>query len=269
MVEHCRYLAEVGGSIPTRAYHSAHNLMTGRAARALRQGLLCLLVGMIWPIAALTQTTDLPDDSGQFKGTLERGPDGRLRLKPKSEPRPPDATSGPLHPPGSVTSIRQSVDWAHRRLRRVAGYDHDQNARRLQQEIDTMVARERRAKGFGAATRPNELTAAEQRLVTMLKGRDHAVRQHESMHYEMGRPYTQLPRYWYVVGPDGRRYAVSGSVSFAFDRFSQEPHKLLHQLSVLQRAALAPREPSAQDLAIARTLGEIIQGLRNRAAAGQ
>lgn len=282
MVEHCPYLAEVEGSIPLRAYQLLRRQRPGRTVsseqktqpRRLRSRIAALVLLTsallpVWQKASIAQSVRLPERTGELKGSLKRGPDGRLQLVPDSIPAEARPDDGPLPPPGSRQTIRQSVDWAHQRLQVVGGYDHDRHVRALQQQIDDMIARERRAKGTGAGVRVSELTQGEKQIVAQLKSRDREVRQHEARHYNMGRPFTQPPRYWYVTGPDGRRYAVSGAVSFAFQQFSGDAVELLHQLSVLQRAALAPREPSSTDLAVARALGEIIQGLRTRMAASR
>lgn len=230
-------------------------------------GLLLAVPILAWQATSVAQTEQLPERAGELKGSLKRGPDGRLQLVPDSSPPKAQPDSGPLHPPGSSHTVGQSVDWAHRRLQTVGGYDHDRQARALQRQIDDTIARERRRKGMVSGIGLNELTQSEKRIVAQLKTRDREVRQHEARHYHMGRPYTRPPEYWFVTGPDGRRYAVSGSVSFAFQQFSGDAVELLHQMTVLQRAALAPREPSSNDLAVARALGEIIQELRSRMAA--
>lgn len=246
----------------TKRLHTSRDCIAGLLLRVLFSAVLILT----WQSAPSAQTRGLPEATGELKGTLKRGPDGRLQVEPDTQPPAPDRDRGPLRPPGSGQSINQSVAWAHQRLREIRGYDHDRHVRVLQQQIDDLVKRERRSKGFGSTLKANQLTPAEKQLVASLMSRDREVRQHETRHYEMGRPYTQLPKYWFVTGPDGRRYVVSGSVSFAFRRFSREAETLLHQMTVLQQAALAPREPSPQDLAVARALGKIIQDLRNQLA---
>ena len=231
-------------------------------------GALAALLVAVWqPVEAAAQDAVLPAESGAFKGAIRRGADGRLQIAPDQRPRTsvPEAAGGPLLPPGSSASVAQAVSWAHAAVGRIAGYDHGRQAKILQRDIDALVARERRRKSLGAGVNGRGLTAAELHLAEQLRQQDQEVRRHEARHYETGRPYTQAPRFWFVTGPGGRRYAVSGQVTFVLEKLSGEPHELLHQLTVLRNAALAPREPSEQDLAVARALGETIQGLRTRA----
>lgn len=210
----------------------------------------------------------LPARTGELKGTLQRGEDGKLRIVPTESAQPPTARSVPLPPPGSGSAIDQAVGWAHRRVHGIGGYDHGLQARAIQAEINALMAREQHRKTLAgsAGITIRGLTPAEQSLVARLTERDREVRRHEMLHYQTGLPYTQQPQFWFVTGPDGRRYAVSGQVGFVMSKLSGKASDLLAQLQVLQRAALAPHQPSSQDLAVARQLGEVIRELRHRAA---
>ena len=64
-------------------------------------------------------------------------------------------------------------------------------------------------------------------------------------------------------GPDGRQYAVGGSVGVAATVTSGDPAELRRVGARLAAAAIAPINPSAQDYATARL------GLRLYAEAGQ
>ena len=54
----------------------------------------------------------------------------------------------------------------------------------------------------------------------------------------------------YERGPDGRQYAISGEVDIDLSK-PAEPGEALKKALVVQRAALAPAQPSAQDRAVA------------------
>lgn len=220
---------------------------------------------------AVADEVRLPDAAGELRGELRRGPDGRLHVVPHAV-APVGETAGkdssrPLPAPGTSASAAWGARWALGQLRRIDGFDHDREAQRLQREIGDLVARERRRKGTGvAAIDSRGLSSAERKLIERLQARDREVRQHEARHYQAGRPHTAPPRFWTVTGPDGRSYAVSGQVKFDLGSLSDEPMLLQHQLTVLQRAALAPLRPSPHDLEVARALAQVRQGLRDRAA---
>jgi hypothetical protein len=91
---------------------------------------------------------------------------------------------------------------------------------------------------------------AEQQQITELKQRDAEVRAHEQAHASLGGQYASTPQYEYERGPDGRRYAVSGEVSIDISKAST-PQETIRKAQQVKAAALAPAEPSAQDLRVA------------------
>ncbi|MEE4637123.1 MAG: putative metalloprotease CJM1_0395 family protein [Wenzhouxiangella sp.] len=98
---------------------------------------------------------------------------------------------------------------------------------------------------------PLELTEAEQALVRELQQRDREVRAHELAHVAAGGPYVTRPAsYQYQIGPDGRRYAVGGEVSIDTS-VPADPEEALAKAQIIQRAALAPIDPSPQDYQVA------------------
>lgn len=91
----------------------------------------------------------------------------------------------------------------------------------------------------------------EQLEIAKLSQRDQEVRSHEQAHAAVGGPYTGAPSYTYTRGPDGKRYAVGGEVSIDSGPIPNDPQATLRKMEIVLRAALAPAEPSAQDLRIA------------------
>ncbi|MBP8184743.1 MAG: hypothetical protein KAX95_02590 [Pseudomonas sp.] len=98
-------------------------------------------------------------------------------------------------------------------------------------------------------------SAAQERLVelqiTELQGRDREVRAHEQAHSAVGGSYAGAPSYTFKRGPDGRSYAVGGEVSIDVGAIANDPAATLRKMEQVQRAALAPAEPSSQDRSIA------------------
>ncbi|MFT6988884.1 MAG: hypothetical protein ACJASL_000850 [Paraglaciecola sp.] len=91
---------------------------------------------------------------------------------------------------------------------------------------------------------------AEQQQITELKQRDAEVRAHEQAHASLGGQYASSPQYTYERGPDGRRYAVGGEVSIDISEAST-PEETIRKAQQVKAAALAPAEPSFQDLRVA------------------
>ncbi|RDV24852.1 hypothetical protein DXV75_12315 [Alteromonas aestuariivivens] len=90
----------------------------------------------------------------------------------------------------------------------------------------------------------------EQRKIEQLKARDAEVRQHEQAHANTGGQYAGTPRYDYEMGPDGKRYAVGGEVSIDVSE-APTPEQTIRKMQQVRDAALAPAEPSVQDLKVA------------------
>ena len=91
---------------------------------------------------------------------------------------------------------------------------------------------------------------AEKREIQQLKQRDQEVRAHEQAHAAVGGQYAGTPQYEFETGPDGKRYAVGGEVSIDIGK-ENTPEETLRKMQQVKAAALAPAEPSPQDLRVA------------------
>ena len=106
---------------------------------------------------------------------------------------------------------------------------------------------------------------AEQQQLTKLKQRDAEVRAHEQAHASLGGQYAGSPQYEYETGPDGKEYAVGGEVSIDISEAST-PEETIRKAQQVKAAALAPAEPSAQDLRVATEATQIALEARNEIA---
>jgi len=96
------------------------------------------------------------------------------------------------------------------------------------------------------------LSEEEEQQVSKLKETDAKVKAHENAHAAAGGPHAGAPKYEYTTGPDGNRYATSGEVQIDSSPEKGNPEATIRKMDVVLRAALAPAEPSSQDLAVAR-----------------
>jgi hypothetical protein len=106
---------------------------------------------------------------------------------------------------------------------------------------------------------------AEQQQIAELKQRDSEVRAHEQAHASLGGQYASSPQYEYERGPDGIRYAVDGEVSIDISEAST-PEETIRKAQQVKAAALAPAEPSAQDLRVATEATQITIEAQNEIA---
>lgn len=107
------------------------------------------------------------------------------------------------------------------------------------------------AQGGSLLQNPNELTDEEEKQVQELKARDTEVRAHEQAHKTVGGPYAGAVSYETTTGPDGRDYAVAGEVKIDVSPVSNNAEATVRKMEIVERAALAPAEPSPQDRAVA------------------
>lgn len=98
---------------------------------------------------------------------------------------------------------------------------------------------------------PDGLTEEERQVVRELERRDAEVRRHEAAHAAVGGPYAGQPQYTYERGPNGQLYAIGGSVRIDTSPIPGNPEATAEKLEQVQRAALAPANPSPQDLRVA------------------
>lgn len=102
-----------------------------------------------------------------------------------------------------------------------------------------------------ASPREAQQQRQEQLEIAELASRDREVRAHEQAHAAVGGAYAGAPTYTFARGPDGKRYAVGGEVSIDTSPIPNDPEATLRKMELVQRAALAPAEPSAQDRRVA------------------
>ncbi len=99
---------------------------------------------------------------------------------------------------------------------------------------------------------PGELTEEEKKEVEELKKRDREVRAHEMAHLMAAQGIAiSGPHYEYKRGPDGVMYAVGGDVKIDVSEVRGNPEATIRKAEKVERAALAPRDPSPQDRKVA------------------
>ena len=94
------------------------------------------------------------------------------------------------------------------------------------------------------------LSDKEKQQLQELKSRDIEVKKHEQTHQRVGSPYTSAPSYEYETGPDGKKYAVAGSVNID-SKDEETPEKTAKKMRIIIKAAKAPAQPSGKDLSVA------------------
>lgn len=88
-------------------------------------------------------------------------------------------------------------------------------------------------------------------VIAQLQQRDQEVRAHEMAHLSAaGGLATGGMKLTYQTGPDGKQYAIGGEVGIKVAP-GKTPEETIQKAQKIQQAALAPAEPSPQDLSVA------------------
>ncbi|HJA79804.1 MAG TPA: catalase [Candidatus Desulfovibrio intestinavium] len=122
-----------------------------------------------------------------------------------------------------------------------------------QNELTGKTEPERQASGFAAQAGDSlQLSPEARQQLQELKARDAEVRAHERAHMAAaGEHAVGGPQYDYQTGPDGRQYAIGGQVNIDTSAVPGDPEASEEKARQVRRAALAPGQPSAQDMQVA------------------
>lgn len=167
------------------------------------------------------------------------------RAAPESA-RPESAgTTRPVDRAGAQTPVRRGegrpADGRPGDARRAAEGQRDGTAYQTNADGDSATFDSRLA----------QLTPEERTQLEQLQQRDQEVRTHEEAHKSAAGPlFRGGPYYKYQTGPDGRRYAIGGSVNIDTSK-ADTPEKTIAKAQQIRRAALAPAEPSSTDRSVA------------------
>lgn len=130
-----------------------------------------------------------------------------------------------------------------------ANSQENTDPRREQRRVDPAVVD--RNNQDAERARQAEIREAEFAEIRALKKRDLEVRNHEAAHLAAGGQYTGQVRYTTVTGPNGVNYAVGGEVSIDVSPIAGDPEATIQKMQRVRLAALAPADPSPQDLKVA------------------
>jgi hypothetical protein len=115
---------------------------------------------------------------------------------------------------------------------------------------------------------PGELQDSQRAAVQELKQIEREVIAHEAAHQAAGGRFAGAVSYSYTQGPDGKRYITGGEVPINVPA-SDDPEQTIRDMEQVQRAALAPGNPSAQDRSVAAAAAATAAQARQQLLASQ
>lgn len=98
---------------------------------------------------------------------------------------------------------------------------------------------------------PKAYSEKEKATLDELKKVDQEVQMHEAAHQAAAGELFRGKSFTYKVGPDGQRYAVAGDVQIDTSPIPGNPKATVEKMEKIRRAALAPGDPSSQDMKVA------------------
>jgi hypothetical protein len=99
------------------------------------------------------------------------------------------------------------------------------------------------------------------REISRLQQVQRSVQSHEMAHMTAGGAMAGGITYRYAPGPDGKMYVVGGEVQISAKE-GRTPEETIRNMQAVQRAAMAPADPSPQDLSTAAAASLIEQRAR-------
>ena len=97
--------------------------------------------------------------------------------------------------------------------------------------------------------------------IRKLGQREREVIAHEAAHKAVGGQYASAATYTYTTGPDDKKYISGGEVAIRTPATS-DPEEALRLAELVKRAALAPANPSSQDISVAASATQKVANAR-------
>jgi hypothetical protein len=121
--------------------------------------------------------------------------------------------------------------------------------------------------GDGESAKPSD-DAANDPAIAELEKIQNDVIAHEAAHKAAAGRFGGPVSYTYTTGPDGKRYITGGEVPISTPP-TDDPEEALRNALMVARAALAPGDPSGQDIAVAASAAQMASQARAKIASGE
>lgn len=103
--------------------------------------------------------------------------------------------------------------------------------------------------------------------ISQFKSIDSKTRAHEQAHLNAAGSYaTGMPVYNMQRGPDGQMYANGGHVNVDLTPIAGNPQATLQKAQTIKKSALAPDDPSSQDMSVASKADQMMQKAQSQMA---
>ncbi|MBQ0713188.1 MAG: hypothetical protein KBT53_09525 [Porticoccus sp.] len=128
----------------------------------------------------------------------------------------------------------------------------DELSKEIKEPVSPEDKKDKTASETTQFDKSQKLDPKELRHLQNLQQTDKAVRAHEAAHLAAAGALARGgANFSFQTGPDGQSYAVSGDVQVDMSSIQGDPQATLAKGEKIRRAALAPAQPSGQDIAVA------------------
>lgn len=127
---------------------------------------------------------------------------------------------------------------------------HQSTARHIRRSNESV---QKAGQGASQKRQPgSELSPDQAADLDKLRERDREVRSHEQAHIATGGSVIASgARYTFQKGPDGQMYAIGGEVAIDASKVAGDPQATQEKARKVRQAAMAPANPSGQDMIVA------------------
>lgn len=198
-----------------------------------------------------TSGVDTSDKPGKRTSGISPGRNtGERGVSPSNPTSFPFPPSTPAPASGSDSSER-GVNASPRETKQKDESSSGSTSRDIQKSKKFLENQSKTEPSSSGVKSPSELSSEERQQVQKLRQIDQRVRAHEQAHLSAAGSYAEGgPNFEFKKGPDGKRYAVSGSVQLDTSK-AKTPEKTIQKMRRIRKAALAPANPSPQDRKVA------------------
>ena len=211
-----------------------------------------ILTALAYPTANVNTESARRDNA--LRETIPQSADAEKGASQKGLGSESDKTKNPGLPPAPVTYERPQ---AQTDVQSALGNPFEQQKDNASDESA--------GKQDAQDKQQSEQQLAQQQEIDELEARDREVRTHEQAHAAAGGHYAGSPNYEYTTGPDNKRYVTDGEVSIDVSELAT-PEQTLRKMQQVRTAALAPAQPSEQDLKVASEAAQKAAEARNQIA---
>jgi len=207
---------------------------------------------MVAGIGSIRNTSAISAYQNHVKTTSQTTPSSPFTDRMAEKDLEPAVVFEPSEAGRQLSDAEQKAERARQDealMKRLPGTKSDNQDQEIQTEGKAELGDTPDAKQAEASEKPEE-SIEYRNQIQELVNREKEVIMHEQAHQSAGGEFTGAASYTYTTGPDGKRYISGGEVSINTPQ-TDDPEEAVRIMERVKAAALAPANPSGQDIKVA------------------